>query len=49
MCANCVHFDSTLVEGVYSLVEKNLRCQKHGFAVKKTYTCDEHETKRVDK
>jgi len=49
MCSNCVFFSSTTLErtefGSTWTQEKNLRCVKGGFAVKKMGTCQDHRFK----
>lgn len=46
VCANCVFFSSTILEreeyGAKWVQEKNLRCVRGGFAVKKMASCVEH-------
>lgn len=48
-CTNCVFFSSTIQEenrwGQVWTTEKNLRCVKGGFAVKKMASCDDHVRK----
>lgn len=43
MCSNCVHYKSEMVENEYHYIqEKNMRCGRGGFAIKKTSNCAIH-------
>lgn len=48
-CNNCLHFTSDKEKTKYgSIQEKNIRCGKGGFAVKKLGTCNLHQFKPKD-
>ena len=46
MCSNCVFYSSKMTVKEWGYIEeKEIRCSKGGFAVKKTANCNEHEFK----